>query len=143
MCYSGTGRIEPPDGVRDTADHTAQPSWPQGCTFASDHTGVHFWDPHWEMAKEPSRRSSPSRWEPQTEERVQSSNNGASRQPNRLPWDIGCVGMWMLDACQMDRLHGILVLTWHFHIIVSFPALHIPTEWCYHAQVKKESLQVK
>ena len=105
--------------------------------------GVHFWDPHWEMAKEPYCRSSPSRWEPQTEERVQSSNNGASRQPHRLPWDIGCVGMWMLDACQMDHLHGILVLTWNFHIIVSFPALHIPTEWCYHAQVKKESLQVK
>lgn len=39
MCYSRTGRTEPPDGVRDTADHTAQPSWPQGCTFASDHTG--------------------------------------------------------------------------------------------------------
>ena len=84
---------------------------------------------------EPYCRSSPSGWEPRTEERVQSSNNGASRQPRRLHWVVGCAGMWMLDACQMDCLHGILVLTWHFHIIVSFPALHIPTEWCYHAQV--------
>lgn len=136
MCCSRTGRIEPPDGVRDTADHTAQPSWPQGCTFASDHMGVHFWDPTGKWpSPEPYRRSSPSGWEPRTEERVQSSNNGASRQPHRLHWDIGCIGMWMLDACQMDCLHRILVLTWHFHIIVSFPALHIPTEWCYHAWV--------
>lgn len=34
-----------------TPARPTQPSWPQGCTSASDHMGVHFWDPHWEMAR--------------------------------------------------------------------------------------------
>lgn len=34
-----------------TPARPTQPSRPQGCTSASDHMGVHFWDPHWEMAR--------------------------------------------------------------------------------------------